>query len=67
MKQLSILMRTLLLLSLASIFFTSCKKGVNNPDSDSAKQITLINPGFEDSTTGWVIENDPKYKSDDIK
>ena len=68
MKHLSILIRPVLFLALVSIFCTSCSKGVSKPsDSDLGTQITLVNPGFEDSTTGWTIENDPKYQSEDEK
>jgi hypothetical protein len=69
MKQLSFLISTLLFPTLVSIFSISCNKGVSKPSEvvKPANQITLINPGFEDSTTGWAIQNDSAYTNGDIK
>lgn len=53
MKKLTILLSSFLIL-LFVLLISSCQKGTDNP---KAAQITIVNPGFEDSLKGWKIES----------
>ena len=53
MKKITILLSSFFIL-LFVLSITSCQKSTDNP---KAVQITIINPGFEDSLKGWKIES----------
>jgi hypothetical protein len=53
-------MKYFLRLTLVIFLFGACQKEVNFPPGN-AEQVTIVNPGFEESLKGWTIEADPSW------